>query len=151
MKKCPMGFQQYLGSRPRVSAGSTGRRRGFSHGWREEEPNGLGGAWFSRKMKGLGTLRRKMNGAAGSWSRKAPDFLRGRGRGQDPRRGLLISHAHCTRPGAWGGRIGDSQASLGGDGPFRRAQQAISSSPVCVHSEIGLNIWFPSLVSYNLH
>ena len=32
------------GSRPRVSAGSTGRRRGFSRGWREEEPNGLGGA-----------------------------------------------------------------------------------------------------------
>jgi len=70
-----------------------------------------GARFFARKRKGARPQTR------------APDFTRA---------------LHAT--GGRGGRTGDSQASLGGDGPFRRAQQANSSSPVCVRSEIGLNI-----------
>ena len=101
--------------------------------------------WVGRRLifeedEGVGDSAEEDERGGGKLESGAPDFLRGRGRGRDSRRGLLISHARCTRPGAGGGRTGDSQASLGGDGPFRRAQQANSSSPVCVCSEIGLNI-----------
>ena len=50
--------------------------------------------------EGVGDSAEEDERGGGKLESGAPDFLRGRGRGRDSRRGLLISHARCTRPGA---------------------------------------------------